>query len=740
MRKGKRSFFSELLISFLLFLCIPIITIMLILWQSNRIVREQVLDIEDKNLHLYVEQLEEVMEGMKDVCHSLFSNNYCRIYASEINNNTAWAYDVQNKVIDTLKNLCKTDYYDVFVYYDVDRIVSGRHSQLNTADYYASVYSQIVVDEKLLDEFVEILTTDYRRPMCHIINAGTSNAYLCMTMRAYNVDSNYTICVVLEPSFLNRLLVMQSEEEDSIFQVFNVDDELLFSNNSILESQDIGKPSLWDDKMQDIWLEHKDYMLQVRTSKYLENYYVYAVSKDMFWNTLHWLRVWGFVGAGLCVIFSVFIAFRRTRRVYQPVEKLMGVLNYKEETKNRKEKSEFDYILSFIERQEKVLKEKRKISRDWFLHGILEGKAKNLSAEQLEENNISFMGNKFAVAVIHAEVLNPKLESLCGFIVQNVLEELCDAMGKGYLVELSSNRYALLVNLSAEDADLYGALQYGQEFLREKMQIVLSIAYSSVREGINAIPEAYKEAQEAIRYRFLMGNGKLIAYEEIRARSADYRNDEESKVYMLLLEYLENRKDDEEPDVIVDQLMYIYQMNEEMSIDVALVFKKEIISAVCKIMDRCGFDEEKIHQAGQKFKNTDTLLDFRELLSAQIKELSKYKIKRKPRVDILEVTKRYIEEHYSDGELSVSTIGDAMNMQGNHLSKIFKERYGMTLIDYVATVRIQQAKKLIREGSLSVQEVAEKCGFLSATVFIRSFKKKEGITPGKYKELVEGEE
>jgi len=89
----------------------------------------------------------------------------------------------------------------------------------------------------------------------------------------------------------------------------------------------------------------------------------------------------------------------------------------------------------------------------------------------------------------------------------------------------------------------------------------------------------------------------------------------------------------------------------------------------------------------------------------------------------------------------VSTIGAAMNMQGNHLSRIFKERYGMTLINYVATVRIKQAKKLIRECNMSVQEMAEECGFLSATVFIRTFKKKEGITPGKYKELVEaGEE
>ena len=82
MFKGKRSFFTELLISFLLLLCIPIITILLILWQSNTIVKKQVLDIESKSLYLYVEQLEEVMSGMKDICHTLYASEYCRLYAS----------------------------------------------------------------------------------------------------------------------------------------------------------------------------------------------------------------------------------------------------------------------------------------------------------------------------------------------------------------------------------------------------------------------------------------------------------------------------------------------------------------------------------------------------------------------------------------------------------------------------------------------------------------------------------
>ena len=738
MLKGKRSFFTELFISFLLLLCIPIITIILILWQSNRVVKEQVLDIEGKKLHLYVEQLEEVMKGMKDVCHALYSSNYTKLYASEIGNNTTWAYDVRARLKNTLQSLDKSDYYDVFVCYDVDRIVSARYSDLNASDYYATYYSNLKVDTDLRAEFLDILKTDYKKPMCHIINNGVSNSYLCMTMGVKNTKNNYTICVVLEPSYLKQLLVMQERNEDSIFQVYNVDKELLFSNNSKLEEQHIVKTSSRENAEMDIWLDSKDYMMQVKKSSELDNYYVYTVSKTLFWNTLSWLRIWGYAGAGLCVLVSILFAYRSTMRAYRPVGNIMEILNRKKENDERgKGESEFSHIISFVESQEKALKENKKISRAWFLHGLLEGKENDITSQVLEKNNIAFVGEAFAIGIIYAEALNPEMGDLCSFTVQNVLEELCNSLGKGYFVELSSNRYALLINLSDKGADLYGVLQYGQEFLREKTGIMVSIGYSDVYEGATAIPEAYKEAQEAIRYRFLMGSGRLIAYKDIKVRSAGYRNEEESKVYMLLLEYMENKKDEDDLDTIVEQLMYIYQMNEEMSMDVALVFKKEIVNALCKIMELCGYEEESIQKVRQGFKNTDTLSEFRQLLTIRITELCKHKIKRKASVDILEETKRFIEENYSDNELSVAAIGNSMGMQGNHLSKIFKERYGITLLDYVATVRIGQAKKLIQESNLSVQEVADKTGFLSSTVFIRTFKKKEGITPGKYKEAID---
>lgn len=741
MFKGKKSFFTELLISFLLLLCIPIITILLIFWQSNRIVKAQVQDIESKSLHLYVEQLEEVMGGMKDICHTLYSSEYCRLYASNNEVKDTWSYDLRNKVLNTLQSLDKSYYYDIFVYCYNDRVISSRYGSVNVEDYYATYYSDIIKDKQLTEAFLKILKTDYIKPKCHVINEGDENPFLCMTMGVRNKKSsqlNYTVCVVLNPEYLDQLLVMQKASADSVFQIYNTDRQLMFSNHPQAEEAFPAEDELWENPKRDIWMDRKEYMVQIKESEYLDNYYIYAVSKEVFWSTLSGLRIWGYMGAGLCMLISILFAYRSAVRAYRPVGNIMEHLNHrKDNTLQQTATSEFSHIMSFMENQEKALKEKRKISREWFLHGLLEGKDKNVNAEMLEENNIVFQNDKFLVCIIQAEILQAEMEDLSSFTVQNVLEELCGMVGKAYFVGFSKNRYALLINLSATDNELYDVLQQGQEFLRQKFQIVLSIGCSECHEGIQAIPEAYKEAQEAIRYRFLKGSGKLISYKDIKTHSAGYRNDEESKVYMLLLEYVESKKEEMDLNTFVEQLMYIYQMNEEMSVDVALVFKNEIVSALGRIMELCGFTEEETRGTRKNMKNAATLSDFQQQLSECIAELCKRSVKKRGNEDVLEELKRLIEANYTDGELSIAMLGAKIGMQPAHMSKIFKEKYGISLLDYIANIRVQHAKRLLREGKGSIQEIGEKVGFLSSQVFIRTFKKKEGITPGKYREMAE---
>ncbi|ASA19840.1 helix-turn-helix domain-containing protein [Paenibacillus donghaensis] len=62
---------------------------------------------------------------------------------------------------------------------------------------------------------------------------------------------------------------------------------------------------------------------------------------------------------------------------------------------------------------------------------------------------------------------------------------------------------------------------------------------------------------------------------------------------------------------------------------------------------------------------------------------------------------------------------------------------GEGLLDTINKKRIDGSKQLMTEKRLAVNEAAEKSGFNDVGTFIRTFKKIEGITPGKYKEIID---
>lgn len=131
-----------------------------------------------------------------------------------------------------------------------------------------------------------------------------------------------------------------------------------------------------------------------------------------------------------------------------------------------------------------------------------------------------------------------------------------------------------------------------------------------------------------------------------------------------------------------------------------------------------------------------TLARFKMYMTYLIEEIQKEEEKTEDD-DILERMKAYIEENYWNTSLSIAMLGEEFKLRGSYLSKSFKEKYNMSLLNYISYVRVQQAKKHLMQGNMSILEVGEQSGFLSSQVFIKNFKKIEGITPGKFKEIAE---
>lgn len=93
---------------------------------------------------------------------------------------------------------------------------------------------------------------------------------------------------------------------------------------------------------------------------------------------------------------------------------------------------------------------------------------------------------------------------------------------------------------------------------------------------------------------------------------------------------------------------------------------------------------------------------------------------------------RYINDRYME-ELSLHSVADQFYISPYYLSRLFKEATGFSFVEYINSVRIKEAKKLLEHSSMKVNLIAGKVGFGSVTHFGRVFKEVTGFAPLYYR-------
>lgn len=96
--------------------------------------------------------------------------------------------------------------------------------------------------------------------------------------------------------------------------------------------------------------------------------------------------------------------------------------------------------------------------------------------------------------------------------------------------------------------------------------------------------------------------------------------------------------------------------------------------------------------------------------------------------------RHYIEQNYSDCELSLVKIADYFNVNHCYLTSIFKKKFDINLYDYIIRVRMENASRLILNSELKNYEIAEATGYKNPQYFSMSFKKYYNCTVTQYRE------
>ena len=94
--------------------------------------------------------------------------------------------------------------------------------------------------------------------------------------------------------------------------------------------------------------------------------------------------------------------------------------------------------------------------------------------------------------------------------------------------------------------------------------------------------------------------------------------------------------------------------------------------------------------------------------------------------------KKYIKDHMSDS-ISVANIADELHFNPQYLMRSFKNKTGLSIVEYITQERLNTAKRILKKTDLPVKAVSSMVGYEDYAYFTRVFKKETGESPTTYR-------
>ena len=92
----------------------------------------------------------------------------------------------------------------------------------------------------------------------------------------------------------------------------------------------------------------------------------------------------------------------------------------------------------------------------------------------------------------------------------------------------------------------------------------------------------------------------------------------------------------------------------------------------------------------------------------------------------------YINDHFQE-EIRLEQLSEMVDMNNTAFSRFFKQRTGKSLSEYIISIRLGHAARLLLETNLSISETSYACGFNNLSNFNRLFKKYKNCTPKEFR-------
>jgi len=433
------------------------------------------------------------------------------------------------------------------------------------------------------------------------------------------------------------------------------------------------------------------------------------------------------------------ICFRACSYILKPIEKscLEGLLSdirndlnqklTEEKTLKRLEDQWFEYI---------------KVHRSRLLSNMLEHKTAIHQSQELGSfYDLKGEGMKSILIVYLPRSWDQSHSSESDNETIQTIRDIAEEMGINFLFGTPYEKVVLCLNLPSSFSNLKNEIEHLHEMITRMLNIGIVISVGETCDEISGLSLSYAQAMEAGRHRFLADYGEIIQYNDIQKDSS--MEWETVKPQILYIKYL------------IDNIVFcIYKDDSSRT----LLLTDELLLAIkkCRRLDKILIDsliseiKKRISSYFTIYSGQESIfnshLSNSESLSCTKKQITNIyenitnSIKEKNAAgnrEIAEEVIRIIENKYYE-ELNLQSVSEELNLSPYYIGSIFKRFIGNSFNQYLQEYRIFKAEEILLTEKIKINNLNQKVGIHNQSYFSSLFKKKTGLRPGDYCDVILG--
>ena len=300
-------------------------------------------------------------------------------------------------------------------------------------------------------------------------------------------------------------------------------------------------------------------------------------------------------------------------------------------------------------------------------------------------------------------------------------------------------------------------LAYQKEYLGDVKEVLSGYANLRYFGGIGTpvnrlreIPASFEDASHAFAHRYLVAESCILdsslLMQEVAAEQEDFRisavNPEQ--IDRAKMQEFLRTGDLDEVIYFVDEFFGKLDGGAMKSRIFRQYITMDAYFSIADFLKGLGLQKDEIEAPDQ---DSSILQDEKSAMDYIVRIMNKALVLREKRAssryeDVVSEVIHYIEDNYAQEELSLNLLASHVNFSPNHLSMIFSQQTGQTLIRYLTDYRMNRAKELLRCSSKKSSVISMEVGYKDPHYFSYLFKKTQGMTPTQYRggRAAEGED